>query len=104
MTPEKAKRITQTSTRCTQAVLRAFDIEGYPYYGTGVLEYLKAGGLDVRCIDSDVPFVKWMKEKHEGSYVLFTKGHALAVVNGVVIDTARTKKGKIEFVWQVLPK
>lgn len=107
LTPEQAESIVNQSSRCTQATLRAFGIEGYPHYGTGTLQFLAgAGFIEVRI---SLPTTITMKHFHKyymnssKNYLINTKGHAMACIGGVLVDTERKgwDRRVIEFVWEV---
>ncbi len=105
MTQEKADKIISSSTRCTQATLRAFGIEGYPYYGSGCLEYLTSNGFTLTHMPGYIRQSMRLLEKlrMDRNYLIHTKGHAMALINGILIDTA--KRGfdgrRIENIWIV---
>lgn len=107
MTKEQALKITNTSTRCTQATLRAFGIEGYPYYGSGCLEYLTKNGYKITPVPGlqGKTMEKLRNECPSGYYLILTKGHAMALCNEILIDTAPPRGSrdnrKIEHVWLV---
>ncbi len=105
MTNELANNIISSSTRCTQATLRAFGIEGYPHYGSGCLEYLTQNGYKLQ----ELQHHRGRKLRQASmfrkdlSFLISTKGHAMALINGILVDTER--KGfdsrKIENIWIV---
>ena len=113
MTQELANQIVNESFRCTQATLRAFGIIGIPRTGSGCLEYLKQAGF--RCTEIKRLQGRSLKQfqrdkvspnplfRLTGSYLINTPGHAIAVINGTLVDTER--KGwdsrKIQFAWRV---
>src|SRR5690349_7050592 len=95
MTQEKLNEIYQETTRCAQAVMMAFGIKGYPQTGSGCLEYLTANGFELHPIR-----FKWRNLRHfledvrthlavETNYLILTPGHAMALVDGFLVDTAK---------------
>ena len=110
MTNELAKSIVDSSVRCTQATLRAFGIEdAIPKTGSGCLEYLTSRGFTCLRMPAyegitlkrlqQFPF----KPNPNGQYLINTKGHAIALIDGILIDTEN--KGfdnrSVEFCWIV---
>lgn len=89
LTKDDVTQIIRTSSRCTQATLRAFGIEGYPHYGPGCLNYLTRAGFRLENVKeargkslANFNF-DWGKK-----YLIFTKGHAMAHINGFLVDTS----------------
>ncbi len=106
MTPELAENIISSSTRCTQATLRAFGIEGYPFHRSGCLEYYTKNGFKITEIKELQNISLKIFERHyerQYNFSIHTKGHAMALINGILVDTER--KGfdsrKIENIWIV---
>lgn len=95
-----------TLPRCTQAVLRAFDIEGYPEYASGTLLYLKNKGYKLRKIDTPDRTLRrfYTSGLHDISkdYIIFTSGHVLCIREGIITDTAGCgQHTRVESVWEV---
>jgi hypothetical protein len=107
MTQELANSIVSSSVRCTQATLRAFGIEGIPKLGSGCLEYLTRAGFKLQRISYSGMKLRDISKccgiSTHKNYLINTKGHAMALINGILIDT----EGKgfdrriIEFIWEV---
>ena len=106
MTPEQAQEIVRTSTRCTQAVLRAFNIEGYPYTGSGCLEYLTKNGYSIMPVIGIKTIKECINKFPSGvSLIILTKGHVIAIINGILVDTASVRSStKVKYIWLVQPK
>lgn len=88
-----------TATRCTEATLNAFGIWGeVPHTGLGVLEtlckngYGYAGEEDGRLTKfgrvSHGTVRAFMKAHPTGDYYISTEGHAMALRDGLLTDTA----------------
>ena len=45
--------------------------------------------------------LQFAKSHPTGKYILIVKGHALAVVDGVIYDTLRTKRARIFQAWEL---
>jgi hypothetical protein len=78
------------SMRCTQATLEALGVKGVcPRTGTGVIGALTDAGIKWKPIVLDrYPTVqKFVKDNPKGSFYLSTRGHAMALVDGELIDT-----------------
>lgn len=109
MTKELARDIVNNASRCTEATLRGFGIDEIPHFGSGCLEYLKHHDYNLELITflsgKTMRRVQQWKEQNDptGSFFIQTKGHAMAIVDGFLIDTER--KGydgrKIQFAWRV---
>lgn len=108
MTQELAKEILSSSVRCTQATLRAFGIEGkIPKTGSGYLEYLVLNGFKCTRIllpnlrMRDIPVTNGIRMHRD--YLINTHNHAMALINGILIDTEYKGFDKriIEFIWGV---
>lgn len=120
MTLSQANLIVQSSARCTEATLKAFGVEGIPTQGSGCLEFLTNAGFILTRVQ--VNGVKLFNTEHslctmsklnnifKGSliwkgynYIVLTPGHAMAIVDGILIDTEH--KGwdgrRIEYIWKV---
>jgi hypothetical protein len=96
MTIEEAKHITKTSERCTEATLRAFGIEG--------VVPAKCSGILAKCIENGYEFKELQHLGDKGKalhhalkylyrdekYLILTPGHAMAYINGILIDTGNT--------------
>lgn len=77
--------------RCTEATLTALGIEGKaPVHGTGVLSELTRAGMKwTPVIDSaGMSVKKFMEENPTGRFYLSTAGHAMALIDGALTDTA----------------
>jgi hypothetical protein len=106
---EFSHHVCKTSRRCTEATLRAFEIQNEQLIqlGSGLLEVLKQHGYSKLAIQlfNNMTLKKFWKLQLDlkRSYVIFTPGHALAIRQGVLFDTEN--KGidnrKIEFAWEV---
>jgi len=81
--------------RCTEAVLLAFGITGVtPIYGTGVIEALVNNGYQCTLIEDHPKTLRnFMRDKRfqEGDYYLCSSGHAMALRNGVLTDTDKSR-------------
>lgn len=93
-------------TRCTQAVLRAFDIEGYPEYASGTLAYIKAQGYKLTKVEypgrSLRDFYTSGQHDMQRDYIIFTIGHVLCIRQGIITDTAGCgQHTRVESVWGV---
>lgn len=90
--------------RCTQATLRAFKIEGCPLHGIGVLDAI-AKIYSHKFIDNAIgmklaDFIDDYADK--GNFVISTSGHSMALVDGILIDTAHgTGRRKIQYAFEV---
>ena len=109
MTSELAKSIVDSSVRCTQATLRAFGIEdAIPKTGSGCLEYLTSRGFTCKRITFvEGITLKGLKTIHglkEGMYLINTHGHAIALIDGILVDTENKGFDNriVEFCWHVL--
>lgn len=108
MTPTE---IYKETTRCTQAVLLAFGIKGYPTTCSGMLSYFTGNGFQVRPViglaGMKLERIPWHPEKisTERSYYINTSGHALGLIKGTLIDTEL--KGldgrRIIGIWEIIP-
>lgn len=107
LTEELAKEIIQKSVRCTQATLRAFGIEGIPKTGSGCLEYLTNAGY--KCTSEPhlraMMMASWSRTADRSKdYLITTYGHAMAFVDGQLVDTEHKgfdKKRFVTFCWSV---
>jgi GNAT superfamily N-acetyltransferase len=83
------------STRCTQTVLMQFGIfDRAPRDGLGMLETLMKHGWTYAAVDDlGSPFRGTVKQFYEdprfqvGSYYIVTSGHAMAMVDGLLVDS-----------------
>lgn len=109
MTKELARDIVNNVSRCTEATLRGFGIDAKSMTGSGTLEYLTANGFILEPLTimhgRTMRRMQQWKDQNDpnGSFHIKTKNHAMAIVDGFLIDTER--KGydgrKIEFAWRV---
>lgn len=75
--------------RCTQATLEALGIYGKcPLTGLGVIEAIQDSGKKYSLRLQQVTVGYALKHLDKGSYYLSGCGHAMALVNGVLTDTA----------------
>ncbi len=92
------------SRRCTEATLRAFGITGIPLTGSGCLSYLTAAGYTLTEV-TNITGVRLDRFRFDPTkrYLVNTRGHAMAVINGLLIDTMRRSfdSRRIEFLWIV---
>lgn len=92
--------------RCTQATLEALGVYGRcPQYGTGVLEALIGAGLRTRI--HDVPqgglgLRTVIQARPHGRWYLCSQGHAMALVDGVLIDTSERRVSDRIKVWAIV--
>jgi hypothetical protein len=103
MTLAEAELIVSTSVRCTQAALRGIaGISAVPLTGSGCLTYLTSAGYKVKSLPADIPLARFKYSKDK-TYLLATKGHAMALVDGILIDTMRKTLDKriLEHAWEV---
>ena len=85
-----------SSTRCTQTVLMQFGIfDRVPENGWGVLQALLDNGwtYDVHYplgiyTDNLGTVSRFVREHPTGRWYIVTKGHAMAVIDGVLVDSA----------------
>lgn len=83
-----------SSTRCTQTVLMQFGIfDRVPRDGAGLLQALMENGWTYQAYwPRDEAYTdtvaKFVREHQTGSYYIVTRGHAMAVINGVLVDSA----------------
>jgi hypothetical protein len=83
--------------RCTQATLEAFGIQGVcPIHGAGVTQALVSNGYKFRVSPwyfdrafSDPKLGDFIKDHPTGAYVLSTASHSMALIDGVLTDTAQ---------------
>lgn len=83
------------SPRCTQATLEALGIHGEcPLHGTGVLEAIQRAGYGYDDPGGDwtvgyqITLAQAIERFPQGRYYLSGNGHAMALVDGVLTDTA----------------
>lgn len=91
MTTLERDTIVKSATRCTEAVCKAFGIEGaIPHYSSGVLQYLERN--DFKCekirVVGTLRSAKNFFLNSKENFVIFTAGHVLAIMGGIMIDTA----------------
>lgn len=109
LTQQEANAIVSSARRCTEATLRAFGVitEHLAYFGSGTLQYLQEAGFklteipDMRGIRLDKFKDRYMEPNK--SYHIKTKGHAIAIINGIMVDTEFKgfDKRTILFCWVV---
>lgn len=90
LTKDDVETIVSNSSRCTQATLLAFGIKGYPFYGPGCLNYLRKDGYETK-EDQDQKGRALSECIFQGgvNYIIFTKGHVMAYVDGLLVDTMK---------------
>lgn len=97
--------IVSESERCTEATLKAFGIEGIvPKTNSGVLRVLIENGFSVEQLQySPPPRLRWVLEQlKSGNYYIQSPGHAMALINGKLVDTANLPTStRIERIWRV---
>ena len=84
------------SDRCTNVTLRAFGIcvDEPIIYGAGVIEYLTNNGFTVKVHDFDYfkynkkPLKKFIQDHPKGSYIISTRNHSMALIDGKLYDAA----------------
>ena len=81
----------ENKMRCTQATLKAFGVDSCPMTGGGVMEALTANGFSVEMITLSDNGLRSCVESLKGSYYLFSDGHAMALIDGVLTDTSQRK-------------
>lgn len=87
---------TQTpAQRCTEAVLRAFGIYGVrPESLIDLLRHLNTSGRKVEQINAQGYSLWSFRATHPtGNYVIITSGHAIALIDGRLTDTASKSGG-----------
>lgn len=92
-----------TEERCTQATLKAFNIDACPVHGTGVIEKLQNAGWKYKLINTKgIKLEDFIKSHKKGKYYISTAGHSMALINGKLTDTAKgTGKRKIQVALEV---
>jgi hypothetical protein len=77
----------------TQAALRGIaGITAVPLTGSGCLNYLTAAGYIVKSVPAEVPLYRFVANADKSKvYLIATRGHAIALVRGTLIDTAPWK-------------
>lgn len=92
---KQAKVVSPVNVRCTQATLEAFGIFGKcPIYGTGVLQALqevykiKLWEDLGKTVGKNITVKKFVETHPTGRYYLSTDRHAMALIDGVLTDTA----------------
>ena len=107
LTQEKADEIIKISSRCTQASLLAFGIDGWPQKTSGCLEFFSRHGYTLARLESSNRGMKKLQSmlffKPESDYFIITQGHAMSIRNGILVDTDTGKfdNRKVLFVWEV---
>ena len=104
MTPLEAAAIVSKATRCTEATLMAFGINGIvPQRGSGCLQHLRDHGFNLRFIPDMQNIPLHYLERNRSSLLIFTHEHAMALVDGILIDTMKQgfDNRKIEHIWEV---
>ena len=107
MTHELANHIESSSSRCTEATLKAFGINGcIPKFASGCLQWLTLSKYKIIKLEYTPKTLKDFKYDLTKSYFINTRGHAMALIQGILIDTE--KKGfdnrKIDWIWEVSKK
>lgn len=104
MTQSDAATIVSEARRCTEATLKAFGITAIPQTGSGCLSYLTAAGYTLTEIQN-VTGVRLDRFRFDPTkkYLVNTRQHAMAVINGLLVDTMRKSfdSRRIEFMWIV---
>lgn len=103
LTPEDSKEIINKASRCTEATLAAFGIQGIPKFGPGILDYFKNNGFRTdRLVSKEIEVVRHLKAL-KGDWLIFTRGHAIALRNGILVDTERRgfDSRHVEFIWKI---
>lgn len=106
MTQDQATTIINSSTRCTEATLKAFGIAGYPTQGSGCLEFLTRAEYRLTSILlKGRVSMKNMEYQlsNQKNYLINTDKHAMACIKGVLVDTMREgwNKRRVLFAWEV---
>lgn len=107
MTELEALEIVNTTTRCTEATLKAFGISGYPLCDTGTLEFISRAGYQLTPIKfkEGITLKKFYVDHVDMTkdYHIKTQSHAMACIKGVLIDTMREgwNKRRVLFAWEV---
>lgn len=97
------------SPRCTQATLEALGIYGEcPTTGGGVLEAIQRAGFTYDDPGGDwstgrISIAQAIERFPKGRYYLSGKGHAMALVDGVLVDTAGEGYRRKVYVYEILP-
>lgn len=104
MTQLDVATIVSEARRCTEATLKAFGVNGIPQAGSGCLSYLTAAGYTVTEI-ANVTGVRLDRFRFDPTkkYLINTRQHAMAVINGLLVDTERKSfdSRRIQFLWIV---
>jgi hypothetical protein len=103
MTPQE---LIQSSERCTEVALRALGIDGIvPKTRSGSLNVLIKNGYKLerlRLLEGKTLRDAYIFFDMNASYLIATKGHQLACINGVFFDSALlSNSAKIENIWRV---
>jgi len=101
LTPEDVANIKRRTVRCTQATMLAFGLKEYPETVSGCLDYLKENGFVMRSNKVWDTMKGYANAKYD--YILFTRAHAMALRNGLLVDTAGGSfdRRRVEFAWIV---
>lgn len=106
LTKERAEEIIKASSRCTQATLLAFGIDGWPQYASGTLAFFRKAGFKLINLGCEGRFTMKKLLLHlstDKSYIIFTSSHVMAYRKGILVDTAGGSfdRRKVEFIWEV---
>lgn len=92
---KQAKVVFPVDVRCTQATLEAFGIFGKcPLSGIGVIDALReVYKLKIledigKTMGANITVKKFVETHMTGRYYITTDGHAMALIDGVLTDTA----------------
>lgn len=104
MTQASAQQIVSTARRCTEATLAAFGVKGIPLNGSGCLQHLTQAGFTLTEVQG-VTGVRLDRFRFDPTkkYFVKTREHAMAVIDGVLVDTERRSfdSRRIQFLWIV---
>ncbi len=95
------------STRCTQSVLMQFGIFGVaPRDGGALLQTLTANGWTYHVLDFTGTVKKFYETHPTGKYYLYTPGHALAMYEGLLVDSEGKgpNRRQVQGAWQIFRK
>ena len=96
--------------RCTQATLEALGVYGHcPIHGSGVTQALTTNGIKYQIAQywydhgHNEPTLKnFLDTDPKGKYIIATANHSMALIDGVLTDTAKgTNRRKIKYVLEV---
>lgn len=110
MTTAQAQTIVSSSSRCTQAAVRALGVkcDFIPHFGSGTLQVLiNAGKVCLSVHHASGHTLAYCKKNliaDNSNYLVFTKSHAMAVVKGVLVDTMRESfnSRRVLHMWEVV--